>query len=225
MILTRSRSEVGPRLRSKTGRKLTTAAISRAIQVVIVFSIIAASSFYAVYASGRNPNQSASTVSAYQIIPPLAYQHWQSIGVRNVSSIMAGYSQYYEAVWWYFNGSAALSAINGKHDCNIPTGAGNCSGNVRTIWEDFANYTVTLHYSICGANFTLGGGNWFYGRSVMWYTSLSGNETIRVPLEIDFRYENGQWQLLRDWFGLPGEPATVMAGSVDHACPGDQGLA
>lgn len=211
----------------KTANDLNAAAISRSVLLVlvVVLSVVVASGSYAIYTSGRNPNPSTVTESAVQIIEPLAYQHWQSIGTRNVSAIMSGYSHYYEDVWWFFNGSSALSAINGKHDCNIPTGTENCSRNVQMIWEDFANYTVPLQFALCGSNFTLGSGNWFYARSLMWYTSLSGNETIKVPLEIDFRYENGQWQLLRDWFGLPGDPATVMAGSIAHACPANQSVA
>ena len=98
----------------KTANDLIAAAISRSVLLVlvVVLSVIVASGSYAIYTSGRNPNPSTVTESAVQIIEPLAYQHWQSIGTRNVSAIMSGYSHYYEDVWWFFNGSSALSAIN-----------------------------------------------------------------------------------------------------------------
>jgi hypothetical protein len=192
------------------------------VLIIIVLSVIAGTGAYAFYLNNQSAGQTPNGVSALKVVVPLAYKHWQSIGEKNVSSIMQGYSQYYEAVWWYFNGSTKLSAINGKHDCNVPVGYGNCTKSVLTVWEDFSNATIPLEYTLCEANFTLGSGNWLYARSIMWYTSLNLNETIRVPLEMDFRFEAGGWQLLRDWFGLPGDPATLMPGNIAHSCPGNQ---
>jgi hypothetical protein len=198
-------------------------AVSKSVAMVVAVAIIflLAVGVYYSYLNARNTEQVSPSIVA-NVIAPAAYHMWQSIGDRNVSAIMSSYAHDYEAVWWFYNGSLPLAAMNGKHDCNQPIGFGNCSTNVLAIWEDYANNTIPFRYSICNANFSQGTGNWFYSRGTMWLVSYTNNETIRAQVEIDFQYVNSTWSLHRVWFGLPGDPADVMQGNVTHSCPLDQ---
>ena len=72
-----------------------------------------------------------------QTLASLAYAHWTSIAQKNLTAVMSQYSPEYEALWWFGNGNAILGPPNGKHDCNVLLGENNCSGNVRTAWQQF----------------------------------------------------------------------------------------
>jgi hypothetical protein len=207
----------------KNLQKSEAAAISKGVAAAIALVIIFLLGFgvYYSYLNARNAEQ-VNSATVRTVIAPAAYQMWQNIGERNVSAIMSGYAHDYEAVWWFYNGSAPLAAIDGKHDCNQPLGAGNCSRNVLLVWEDYVNNTIPFKYSICNANFSQGTGNWFYSRGTMWLASYSGNETVRAQVEIDFQLVDNMWFLHRVWFGLPGDPALVMRGNVTHPCAPDQ---
>jgi hypothetical protein len=160
-----------------------------------------------------------SSATDSTIITSLAFDHWASIGQRNLTAVMSEYSTRYIAVWWNVNGSKALETHNGKNDCNIPTGPGNCSAVVIAAWQSFFNatsFSSYLNYSICNFKVNFGEDQSSFVTATLWF--YLSNETIKVPYDIDFSKITGQWQLERDSFGFPGTPAQVLQGSINPSC-------
>jgi hypothetical protein len=202
------------------------AGITRYVTVITIIVVLVALTGIAYYryniSSKNNPESQTNnrniTSSIFQIISPLAYRHWTAIGQKNVSAIMSGYTDNYEALWWFVNGSNFLNIADGRYDCNIPTGNSNCSEDLRAVWEVFAENTPQFDYTICNVNFTLGIQTRAFAMATLWYVSPTGNETIKVPLETDFELFNNQWELERDWFGMPGIPVLILPGNVTPHC-------
>jgi hypothetical protein len=182
--------------------------------LIVLISVV----FYGHNISKNNSVSPTNTSSIFQRISPLAYAHWNAIGQKNVSAIMSGYTDTYEALWWFVNGSNFLNISDGRYDCNIPTGPNNCSEDLRAVWEVFAKNTPQFNYTICNVNLTLGVQTRAFVMGTLWYASTTGNETIKVPLETDFEFSNNQWVLERDWFGMPGTPVLIFPGNVSHPC-------
>ena len=160
-----------------------------------------------------------NTTSLTLVLSSLAYEHWSSIAQRNLTAVMSQYSTEYEALWWDANGSAVLESLNGKHDCNLPNGPGNCSGVVSSAWNEFFNYSSSsMKFTVCGLNISTGEPGNAFAVAIIWYFLPNANETIRAPYQIDFRIMGEQWQLLRDTFGFPGNPADVIPGFVMPSC-------
>lgn len=188
--------------------------MKRKILLVIVVIILLAGVGVLVLYSQSNGSKNQSRIQVpTALITSLAYAHWSSIGEKNLSSIMAQYSTHYEAVWWFANASS-IGPENGRYDCNIPRGPNNCSQFPESAWNTFFNDTPSLSYTVC--NFTLTPE--LDGRAsvsaTVYYNMISRNETIKVPFVMDFFYYNGTWAVMRDWFGVANNEATLLNGTI-----------
>ncbi|MGI0092132.1 MAG: hypothetical protein ACREBS_10515 [Nitrososphaerales archaeon] len=199
-------------------------ALSKPVLVAMILLILVASSlvvFFALEARGNPPpNTSSSSTGTEpgQIITALAYQHWTSIGAKNISSIMSQYTAHYEAVWFFINGTTSIGPTNGRYDCNMPRGVDNCNFFPEVAWQTFFNKTSWTSYSICNFSLTVGIDQRAVVTATLWYFLTGRNETLRVPYDMDFEYFNGTWAVLRDWVGLEQNPATVIQGLISPAC-------
>jgi hypothetical protein len=172
--------------------------------------------FLALEARGSPSSSSASTVNGIvqsQVITALAYQHWASIGEKNVSAVMSQYATHYEAVWFFFNSTTSLAPTNGRYDCNMPRGANNCNSFPESAWQTFFNKTSWTSYSVCNFSLTFELDQRAVVQATLWYLLGNQNETLKVPYEMDFEYFNGTWAVLREWVGLAQNPATLGARS------------
>ncbi len=203
---------------------METVGITKTLAVVIVVIVLIAGltgGYYLLSNVGSaSVTQSSTAISASQeqYISRLAYTHWEYVSHKNVSEIYSQYSAEYKAVWFYFNGSSssALSALNGRHDCN-PAGGIDCSYNVKSAWEDFFNDTPPVSaYAVCEYNATIELGNRALVSATVWIEFANGSSisTMRVPYQIDFEYVGGNWQLWKEYFGISDAPTTVFANHV-----------
>ncbi len=167
---------------------------------------------------GGSPETNSST-QVEQLASQIAYSHWNYVSEKNLTAIFSQYSSYYQAVWFFFNGSNTLNALNGRHDCN-PAGGLDCSYNVKSAWLSFFNYTPPFgSYSVCGYNVSQQLGERALVSATVWLETSnkyheSNISTIEVPYQIDFEFVNGSWQFWKEYFGLPAEPALLFAAKV-----------
>lgn len=198
---------------------MRTLALSRTILAVTLVIIIIAASITVVYglhlSVGAKNNEGSVTTSnsasSSQEMISLAYQHWASIGEKNITAVMSQYSQQYEAVWFYIN-STSIGPGNGRYDCNTPTGPYDCSQFLKLAWTALFNNTSWQSYSVCNITVTIGVAQRALLQATVWYQEPKQNATLKVPYEMDFRYQNNSWIVYRDWFGLPQEQATILYG-------------
>jgi len=194
------------------------------ISVTLIMLIIAiAGGFVLVYQRTASSKINSSNTIGLQTISNLTQIHLRNVAQKNLTAIMSEYSNQYEAVWFYFNESSVLSALNGRHDCN-PSGNISCSYNVMSAWQTFFNGTGSLSsYEICGLNSTIElGGRALVSATLFFKDSgVKGQTTsMEVPYQLDFESVNGVWQLWKEYFGLPGEPVSfIQSGtSLPQAC-------
>jgi len=194
------------------------------IFVILIVLIIALASGYAlVFQRGVSPTIGMSNTMDLQTISNLTHIHLSNVAQKNLTAIMSEYSNQYEAVWFYFNESSVLSALNGRHDCN-PSGNLSCSYNVMSAWQMFFNGTGSLSsYEICGLNSTIElGGRALVSATLFFSDSVvkGQNRTMEVPYQVDFELVSGVWQLWKEYFGLPGEPVSfIQSGtSLSQTC-------
>ena len=178
-------------------------------------------SLYYVFFTTKTGASSATskTLETNQLIAPLAYEHWASIGEKNLSGIMSQYSSGYEALWWFVN-YTGIGPANGRYDCNIPRGPNNCSYFPESAWRSFFNDTPSLtNYFVCNFSLTDELDGRIVVMAVIWYQLANRNDTLVVPFEIDFQDYNNTWAVWRDWFGLEQNQAQLRQGLVTPNCP------
>lgn len=189
----------------------------------VVAALVASAALYGIRIAalngGQRSVQSQGASLADETILALAHAHWKAIGQKNVSAVMSQYSTHYEGIWWDVNGGV-FDQLNGKHDCNVVTGPGNCSAILASTWSAFFNDTreKSLNYSLCGVTPRIGLDSTGSVTATLWISLAKGEGTLKVPYEIDFSNINGTWQLQRDTFGYPGSPATFFSGQVSPGC-------
>lgn len=199
--------------------------------LVVILVVAGVAAYYGLSSKSNTPtsslhNSQTSSLNANlsalnQSLASLAYAHWNSIAQKNLTAVMSQYSPEYENLYWFGNGNANLGPPNGKHDCNVPLGQNNCSGNVRSAWQAFFdNVSSPMQVFACGFNI-LGTAEQPYRistRANVTFFLVDSNLTISVPYGIDFQNVNGQFYVQRDWFGFPGEFATVQSGHLPPPC-------
>lgn len=163
-------------------------------------------------ASGSGTASGNAGASNYQTVTGLAFSHWTAIGDANLSGTMSQYSSN-AALWWYVHGSA-LNTTSGPY-----TGSA-----ISSTWTKFfaagPTYWTVYNYSL---SFTSSS-----SASVtadVWYVIGSGNNThtLYLPYELDYNYQNGQWTLTGDWWGLPHSPGYVYVGVMSPSSSASSG--
>jgi len=200
-------------------------ALSRGIIALLVLAMLIVTfiaGFSIFNETGSSQSESSETTNSTlieQLVSQIAYSHWNYVSKKNLTGIFSQYSSYYQAVWFFFNGSNALSGLNGRHDCNPAEGV-DCSYNVRSAWMSFFNDTPSFgSFSVCGYNVSQQLGQRALVSATVWLETSNKNpwsnvSTIEVPYQIVFEFVNGSWQFWKEYFGLPAEPALLFAADV-----------
>ena len=168
---------------------------------VVALLIIAGVGFGLYYTKSTAPT---TTASSGQIVTSLAYSHWTAIGNANLTAALSQYSSAAD-LWWYVHGSA-LNTTSGPHTgSNISSTWTKFFSNGPTYWTAY-NVSMTFPNSTSAKVtadiwFVLGHGN-----------AVNSTHTLYLPYELDYNYQNGQWQLSADWWGLPNNPGLVYLG-------------
>lgn len=143
----------------------------------------------------------SSGASNYQTVTELAYSHWAAIGDTNLTGTTSQYSSS-ASLWWYV------------HDSALNTTAGPYTGSaISATWSKFFNsgptYWTVYNYSLSFSSSTTA-----TITADVWYVIGSGGNThtLILPYELDYNYQNGQWVLTSDWWGLPHSPGQVYSG-------------
>lgn len=168
---------------------------------VVVLLIIAGVGFGLYYTKSTATSTSASSS---QIVTSLAYSHWMAIGDANLSAALSQYSSAAD-LWWYVHGSA-LNTTGGPYTgSNISSTWTKFFSNGPTYWTAY-NVSLTFPNSTSAKVtadiwFVLGHGN-----------AVNATHTLYLPYELDYNFQNSQWQLSADWWGLPNNPGLVHLG-------------
>ncbi len=169
--------------------------------VVVVLVIIAGAGFGLYFLRAMTPPTTSS--NNYEIVTGLAFAHWTAIGDANLSATMSQYSST-ASLWWYV------------HNSPLNTTSGPYTGSaISSTWTKFfsngPSYWTVYNYSVVflsasSAKVT----------ADLWYVLGHGNNThtLYLPYELDYNYQNGQWYLTQDWWGLPNAPGVVHSGVV-----------
>jgi hypothetical protein len=201
-----SRSYRTPRLQKRhEGRKKRSSMLGISTVlftiVVVVLVIIAGAGFGLYFLRAMTPPTTSS--NNYEIVTGLAFAHWTAIGDANLSATMSQYSST-ASLWWYV------------HNSPLNTTSGPYTGSaISSTWTKFfsngPSYWTVYNYSVVflsasSAKVT----------ADLWYVLGHGNNThtLYLPYELDYNYQNGQWYLTQDWWGLPNAPGVVYSGVV-----------
>lgn len=180
---------------------------------VVVLIIIAGVGYGLYFMKGGNSSSTTQTTSTstttsamasnYQTVTGLAFSHWTAIGNANLSGTMSQYSSS-AALWWYVHDSALNT-----------TGTPYTGSQISDTWTKFfgvgPTYWTVFNYSLIFPSSTSA-----KVTADVWYVLGHGNatHTLYLPYELDYNFQNGQWQLTADWWGLPHSPGAVYAGVV-----------
>ncbi|MHB1907874.1 MAG: hypothetical protein ACYCQJ_03255 [Nitrososphaerales archaeon] len=182
----------------KSNQSISTIVFSVVLVIVIVIAAIG----YALYFM-QTPSQPSTTSSNYQTVTGLAYSHWTSIGDANLSGTMSQYTSS-AALWWYV------------HNSPLNTTSGPYTGSaISATWTKFFNngptYWTVYNYTLVFTSSTTA-----KVTADVWYVLGHGSSThtLYLPYELDYTFQNGQWSLSSDWWGLPHNPGVVYSGVV-----------
>ena len=150
----------------------------------------------------------SSMASNYQTVTGLAYSHWTQIGIANLTGTMSQYSSN-AALWWYVHGSA-LNTTSGPYTGSQISDTWTAFFKAGPTYWTVYNYTLSFPNSNSAKVF-----------ADVWYILGHGNatHTLYLPYELDYNFQNGQWQLTGDWWGLPHSPGAVYLGVVTPTSP------
>ncbi|HLH86575.1 MAG TPA: hypothetical protein VKU79_06915 [Thermoplasmataceae archaeon] len=190
------------------------------IGVVVALVIVAGVGWgmYATKVPSPTLSQEESQVTA------LAYEHWQAIGVENLSQTI---SQYTSSSVLYWN--VKNSALNGTYT--------NLS-QIESTWSKFFQHDPIDYYSIYNFKVSVSG-SYANVTADLWYivlvnssdaqkisglTSIKGNgsvnatvATLILPYLLTYKDTGGTWQLIGDWWGLPApHNGFVVKGIVEQ---------
>ncbi len=184
------------------GRSLIYMLVGVVVALVIVSGI--GWGLYVTKAPVQTTSEKAQDVAA------LAYEHWQAIGIENLSQTM---SQYATSSVLYWN--VKNSALNGTY---------TNSTQIASTWSKFFQHDPVDYYSIYNFKVSVSG-NYANVTADLWYivlvnisdkvnivglTSLKGNGTVNdtlatliLPYLMTYEFIGGTWYLVGDWWGLP----------------------
>lgn len=192
-----------------------------AMLAVIVVLIIIAGAGWGFYLT--KSSTSTSTAQAQNQVTSLAYSHWQAIGVENVSQTA---SQYTSSSVLYWN--VVGSKLNGTY---------STTSSIEATWASFFSHDPIDYYSVYNYKISVSvSGNYANVTADLWYlvlinasakTNLSSgfkyingtnsvNKTVGtliMPYLLQYQKVGGTWELMADWWGLPGS-------SQGHVYPG-----
>ena len=195
---------------------VTTTVFASAVVVLIVIAAIG----YGLYATKGTSQASMTTAtvtetttisgstaaSNYQTVTALAFSHWTAIGNANLTGTITQYGSS-AALWWYVHGSTLNTTAGPYTGSEISSTWTKFFGNGPTYWTAY-NYSLAFSSST-SAKVT----------ADIWYVLGNGNNThtLYLPYELDYSYQNGQWSLTGDWWGLPHDPGLDYSGVVSPA--------
>ncbi len=185
-------------MRRANGHSIKAVSTILFVGTVVALLIIAGVGFGSYYTKSNVPTTSASSS---QIVTSLAYSHWTAIGDANLTAALSQYSSAAD-LWWYVHGSALNTTSGPYTGSNISSTWNKFFSNGPTYWTAY-NYSITFPSST-SAKVT----------ADIWYVLGHGNtvnatHTLYLPYELDYNYQNGEWQLSADWWGLPSNPGFV----------------
>lgn len=186
--------------------------------VVVVILLILAAGGFALYAM-KSPSPKTTTVSSTVTttttiatssnsqtadeVTALAYSHWASIGVKNLTAVMSQYAPN-ATLGWYVSPS---SPLNGTY---------TNSSAIKSTWTKFFNANPTTYYTVY--NYTLSvNGSSATANADIWYILGNGTVTLKLPYELNYKLQGGSWMLVGDWWGLPSQPGTIAHGVLPIA--------
>jgi len=202
-----------------------------ALVVVVILLLIAAGTGWALYftkTAKTSPSADAQEITA------LAFQHWNAIGIENITLVMSQYAPNATLVWVmnYTKYDEAYNAgLNGQYS-NLTLIKGvwaryftdsvvyywvggykvSVSGNVGIasgyLWYVMANGTVNQSASVNTQLFTA-----IIPYKLVYYNFGGGGSTSTVGYSAGSSSDPSGWQLVLDEWGLPSNPGHVYPGA------------
>ncbi|MBX8636494.1 MAG: hypothetical protein KIS30_08865 [Thermoplasmata archaeon] len=203
---------------SKKGKGISTGAFA----ATVVILLIVAGAGWALYAV--RPSTAAPSASVKQQVTSLAYEHWQAIGVENLSQTMSQYTSG-SVLYWSVKGSVLNGTYTNK-------------STIESTWSKFFSHDPVDYYSVYNFKISISG-NVASVTADLWYivlinqsaklpvsglTPIKGNSSVNstvatliLPYLLTYHYSNGLWHLTSDWWGLPSpHQGFVVKGIVEQ---------
>lgn len=190
--------------------------------VVVVILIVVAGVGWGLYAVRQS--SSSNSASAGQQVTALAYEHWQAIGVENLSQTMSQYTTG-SVLYWLVKGSV----LNGTY---------SNESSIAGTWSAFYKHDPVDYYSVYNFKVQVTGSTASVTAD-LWYvvlvnqsaimpvsglTSIKGNNSVNstvatliLPYLLTYQNKGGHWYLTGDWWGLPSpKQGFVVPGIVEQ---------
>lgn len=192
-----------------------------AIVAVIVVLIIAGAGWglYFTKPTTTSASQASNEVTS------MAYSHWQAIGVENVSQTASQYTSS-SVLYWNVLGSK----LNGTY---------SSTSTIEATWASFFSHDPIDYYSVYNYKIAVSG-NYANVTADLWYivllnasyktnlssglTSINGSHSVNtsvgtliMPYLLQYQKVGGTWELMADWWGLPGsQQGRVYHGIIEQ---------
>ncbi|MEM3852164.1 MAG: hypothetical protein QXP70_04110 [Methanomassiliicoccales archaeon] len=184
------------------------------VVVIVVIAIIAGLG-WGLYITKKTPKAALTSSEESSILTAMAYEHWDAIGLENITQTMSQYAPN-ATLYWYVHSNYAQaynSALNGTYHGTTA---------IKTIWSKFYQESVVYYWankvSVKVSNGTA------TVTAILWYIISNGTVnqsapvssqlyTVIMPYELYYVQSGGSWQLQAEWWGFPSRPGSLIPGA------------